>query len=192
MTSTINPTVPASTQPLASAPVRDNFLAAYNDINALQGGLAATDAIVNPLPAQVSALETDVLALQNASATVPPRAAIGKLIGANLALTSDQPIPINHLTYGYDVVRIIATNVVGTPVAAQGGIYTATSKGGTAIVAASQSYTGLVSGTTIISLTLASTGVIRLNDTLYLSLTTPNSTACTADIYVYADVLGAI
>lgn len=36
MTSTINPTVPATDSSLTSAPIRDNFTAAYNDINGIQ------------------------------------------------------------------------------------------------------------------------------------------------------------
>lgn len=47
MTSTINPTVPAEDAPLASAPVRNNFLAAYNDINALQSVTAISVVTVN-------------------------------------------------------------------------------------------------------------------------------------------------
>lgn len=192
MTSTINPLVPASGAALDSAPVRANFLAAYNDINALDVRVLAAEGTLSPIPGEVSTLQGDVQALEAASSGIPPRAAIGKLIGANMALTSDQAIPINRLTYSYDVVRIIATNVVGTPVAAQGGIYTAPSKGGTAIVSASQRYTGLTTGTVILDLTLAVTHQMRTEGTLYLSLTTPNSTACTADFYVYADVLGAL
>lgn len=40
MTSTINPTVPATDSPLTSQPIRDNFLSAYNDINGIQVVLA--------------------------------------------------------------------------------------------------------------------------------------------------------
>lgn|GEM_PF-2310304 len=192
MTSTIDTSVPASGSALDSAPIRANFTAAANDINTLQLSVAANTATLSPVPGQISTLQSDVTDIQNASGTIPPRAAIGKLSGANLALTSDQVIPINHLTYGYDLVRIVATNVVGTPVAAQGGIYTAASKGGTAIVAATQLFTGLTSGTVILDLTLAVTNQIRSEDNLYLSLTTPNGTACTADFYVYADVLEAL
>lgn len=190
--STINPAVPATGAALDSAPIRNNFAAAYADVNALQVDTAAINGTLAPIPGQVSALQADVLALQNASAGLPPRAAIGKLIGANLALTSDQVIPINNLSYGYDVIKIVATNVVGTPVLAQGGIYTAPSKGGVAIVAATQLYTGLTTGAVILPLTLAVTNQLRTEGSLYLSLTTANGTACTADFYVYADILGAL
>lgn len=40
MTSTIDPTVPATDSPLTSKPIRDNFQAAYNDINGIQVTLA--------------------------------------------------------------------------------------------------------------------------------------------------------
>ena len=46
--STINPTVPAANAPLASAPVRNNFLAAYNDVNNIEGKFASTIAPLNP------------------------------------------------------------------------------------------------------------------------------------------------
>ena len=40
-TSSINPNVPAMDAPLASAPIRANFGAAYNDVNALQAAVAS-------------------------------------------------------------------------------------------------------------------------------------------------------
>lgn len=40
MTSTINPTVPATDSPLTSQPIRDNFTAAYNDINGIETTLS--------------------------------------------------------------------------------------------------------------------------------------------------------
>ena len=46
--STVNPTLPAQNAPLNSAPVRNNFLAAYTDINNLLGQFAGPTAPVNP------------------------------------------------------------------------------------------------------------------------------------------------
>lgn len=40
-TSTINPAIPAQSSPLSSAPIRSNFLAAYNDINTIYGQISA-------------------------------------------------------------------------------------------------------------------------------------------------------
>lgn len=46
--STVNPNVPALNAPLNSAPIRNNFAAAANDINNLLGGYAGTTAPGNP------------------------------------------------------------------------------------------------------------------------------------------------
>ena len=50
--STINPTVPAQNSPLSSAPVRSNFLAAYNDVNGIEGMFAGSSAPLNPTQGQ--------------------------------------------------------------------------------------------------------------------------------------------
>jgi hypothetical protein len=51
-TSSINPNVPAANSPLASAPIRGNFLNAYNDINALQSMSYGPTAPNSPSPMQ--------------------------------------------------------------------------------------------------------------------------------------------
>lgn len=43
-TSTVNPAIPVAGSSLSSAPVRSNFLAAYNDINALWAAIASIPA----------------------------------------------------------------------------------------------------------------------------------------------------
>lgn len=47
--STIVPSVPAANSALASAPIRNNFAAAYNDINGIENMFAGTSAPSNPL-----------------------------------------------------------------------------------------------------------------------------------------------
>lgn len=47
--STINPSVPARNSPMASAPIRANFQAAYNDITNILGHYAAPSAPSNPI-----------------------------------------------------------------------------------------------------------------------------------------------
>jgi hypothetical protein len=50
--STINPNVPLESSPLSSAVVRDNFTAAYNDVNNILGKFAAPTAPLIPTPMQ--------------------------------------------------------------------------------------------------------------------------------------------
>lgn len=117
---------------------------------------------------------------------------IGKLTGANLNITTDQTIPIMNASK-FVITKIIVTNasvdISGGSTA--GGVYPTTSKGGTAIVANSQTYTALSAATKYVALTLASvttTDVYTVSN-IYFSLTTGFGSACTADIYVYGYIL---
>lgn len=114
---------------------------------------------------------------------------LGRLKGANFNATTDQAIPINSSRY---VVRkIVVNNASISLTTAAGGVYTAASKGGTALVAAGQVYSALTASTKFVDLTLeavAGTDVVTAT-TLYLSLTTAQGAAATADIYVYGDAL---
>ena len=116
---------------------------------------------------------------------------IGKLIGANMNVTTDQAIPITRIgSQKYLITKIFVTNASTSLTAADGGIYTATSKGGTAIVAAAQVYTALTAATVGLDLTLAVNNTYVL-DNLYLSLTGAQGGAATADIYVFGIILPA-
>jgi hypothetical protein len=72
---------------------------------------------------------------------------------------------------------------------AVGGFYSAASKGGDAIVAATQVYTTLTVGAKTLDVTLAAIGLsdVRTEATLYLSLTTGQGGAATADVYIFGD-----
>jgi hypothetical protein len=121
---------------------------------------------------------------------------IGRLTGANLNTTGDQTIPIAPLSTGvkgylkgatkYLITAVWVDNCSTSITAAQGGIYTASSKSGTAIVAATQAYTSCVSSTTMQQATLAPivTSTVFSGSNLYLSLTTAQGTAATGDVYV--------
>ena len=116
---------------------------------------------------------------------------LGKLIGANMNVTTDQAIPITRIgTQKYLITKIFVTNASTSLTAADGGIYTATSKGGTAIVAAAQVYTALTAATVGLDLTLAVNNTYTL-DNIYLSLTGAQGGAATADIYVFGIILPA-
>jgi hypothetical protein len=114
---------------------------------------------------------------------------LGCLKSANFNVTIDQSIAISAARY---IVRdIVVTNSSVSLTTAAGGIYTAASKGGTAIVAAIQTYAALTAAAKFLSLTLAAVlGTdVRTEATLYLSLTTGQGAAATADVYLLGDVL---
>jgi hypothetical protein len=116
---------------------------------------------------------------------------IGKLIGANFNTTADQQIPL--ILPAGSRFRINSISVSRPSVSlttAAGGFYSGAGKTGTTVVAASQVYSGLSSTSlnTANSLLVLAGGATTLYDisTLYLSLTTPQGSAATADIHVYA------
>ena len=118
---------------------------------------------------------------------------LGQLISANMNSTSDQQIVIFSAPAKYIIRRIVATNASTSLTTAAGGIYPAVSKGGTAIVAAGQAYSGLTASGKFVDLTVASGytsgGDVLTVKSIYLSLTTPQGAAATADIYVYGDII---
>lgn len=119
----------------------------------------------------------------------PKDTILGKLIGANMNTTADQPIAINASKYVIRKIIVTAPSISLT--LAAGGIYTAPSKGGVAIVAATQLYAALTAVAKFLDLTLAAIlGTdIRTEGTLYLSLTTGQGAAATANVFVIGDIL---
>lgn len=117
---------------------------------------------------------------------------IGTLIGANMNSTADQAFSMTAGAGKYVVRTIVATNASASLVLAVGGIYTATAKGGTAIVAAGQAYSALTTATKSLDLTIAAAGIgsTFTASPLYLALTTGLGSAATADLYIFGDVLG--
>lgn len=121
---------------------------------------------------------------------------LGKLIGANMNSTADQQITMLDNPSKFILRRIVVTNASISLSTAAGGVYTAVSKGGTAVVAAAQAYSSLTTSSLFLDLTLsttssASTTVKSSIPNLYLSLTTAQGAAATADVYVYGDILEA-
>lgn len=114
---------------------------------------------------------------------------LARLNSANLNTTADQAMSVVGGVTKYAVTAVIVSNV-STNISgglAAGGIYTATSKGGTAIIPLTQVYTALTGATVALALTLGA-GIVSLvlsAATLYLSLTTANGTAATADVHVF-------
>ncbi len=110
---------------------------------------------------------------------------IYSLSGANLNSTADQQLTKLFNFTRFIIREILVTNASGAILLATGGIYTDVSKGGSAVVSAAQSWTGLTSTTKVITLALTTAGGALMTTTnLYLSLTTPQGSAGTADVYV--------
>jgi hypothetical protein len=109
---------------------------------------------------------------------------LGKLASANMNVTTDQSIRINH-----SIRSITVTNASISLTTAAGGFYTAVSKGGTAIVAAGQVYSSLTSATVFLDTTLAAPTSIWPAAPIYLSLTTAQGAAARADVQVFGKLL---
>lgn len=115
---------------------------------------------------------------------------IGRLIGANMNVTTDQAIPLFiPATKTFLVRKIAVKNASISLTTAVGGVYPAASKGGTPLVANTQVYSSLSAATKEVDLTMAVTTTVQAAATpLYLSLTTAQGAAATADVYVYGDI----
>jgi hypothetical protein len=115
-----------------------------------------------------------------------------KLTGANFNSTTDQAITITMPTgvTNYRLNGIFVSNPSTSLTTAVGGFYTGATKTGIAVVAASQAYSGLTTNTvgssgSLLNLTITNgTTAIYNSTTLYLSLTTPQGSAATADVTV--------
>lgn len=114
---------------------------------------------------------------------------IGSLISANFNTTGDNSITITATKY--IIRKIVVTNASISLTTAAGGFYTGAGKSGTTLVAAGQVYSVLTAATKWIDATLTATvGTDTFNVTpIYLSLTTAQGAAATADIFVFGDYI---
>lgn len=105
----------------------------------------------------------------------------------NMNITTDQAITINKAdtSRAFIVTRIVVTNASTSLTTAAGGVYNTASKGGTALVAAGQAYSTLTVAARTLNLTLVSPVLTQTAASLFLSLTTAQGAAATADVYVY-------
>ena len=125
---------------------------------------------------------------------------LGSARSANFNTNTDQPILITPGIAAFAIAAIIVTNASVSINAAAGGFYTATFKGGSAIVSAAQTYAALTGPNLIMNPTLTGfAGSARFSSSnlpfvlgpagqyllaVYLSLTTPQGVPCTADVYL--------
>jgi len=126
------------------------------------------------------------------SAFAPARIECGRLIGANMNSTADQPIPLSFPTASYvvDVIDVSSPSVSLTTAA--GGFYTGAGKTGITLVASGQAYSTLTTsavnttGNEMSATLAAAASTTRLSlPTIYLSLTTAQGAAATANVRVY-------
>lgn len=167
--------------------LRGNFTNALFNIgtntNAKGNPGAANIPLIDSVPAEQAALSLGSL--------------VFRLSGANFNSTADQAIPIT-LPTGYTRYRIQAilfSNPSISLTTAVGGVYTSPSKGGIALVAASQAYSALTTNTAGANGSLLNVAVTNFasafynSATMYLSLTTPQGSAATADVTVFIQPL---
>jgi hypothetical protein len=114
---------------------------------------------------------------------------LGALLGADMNVTTDQSITIRSAKY--IVRRVVCYDASVSLTTAAGGIYTLAAKAGVALVPAAQVYAGLTAAAKWLDLALdASAGTDYLTaTTLFLSLTTAQGGAATADFLVIGDAL---
>lgn len=121
----------------------------------------------------------------------------GILKSANMNVTTDQPISVSlpPASAGgngrYYVQQVLVANPSISLTTAAGGIYTGPNKTGVQVVAAAQAYAALTQGLvnvagSLLVLTLNLPTAFFTAPTLYLSLTTAQGAAATADFYVTA------
>jgi hypothetical protein len=119
---------------------------------------------------------------------------IGGAKSLNFNITTDQLIPIN-LPPGitnYNIRRITLYGASVSLTLAVGGFYNAASKpSGGILVAATQAYSTLTGSTLWFDATLASLplNTVQTASGIYLSLTTGQGSAATANVVVYGDLL---
>jgi hypothetical protein len=120
--------------------------------------------------------------------TPPPTDLLFSLKNANFNSTGDQQLAPTF-NGKFRPKRVVVTNASISLTTAVGGFYTAASKGGTALVANTQVYSALTTALLALEATLAVPADVWTAGTpLFLSLTTSQGGAATADIYVYGDV----
>lgn len=113
------------------------------------------------------------------------------LANANMNSTADQAFTKVGTFTNFALTQLRAYYISGaSETLAVGGIYSAASKGGDALVANSQTYTGLTGAATGQTLAQTALGAGKRSDaSIFLSLTTAQGTAAVADIYMFGIAL---
>lgn len=113
---------------------------------------------------------------------------LASLPGQSLATTGDTPLVVMEASK-YIVRRITLTNFSGNAAAANVGVYTATSRGGTAIAAA-KTYTGADSTSAYVDMTLSAAANANVVTTQALQFNIATAAAgVTCDVNLYGDIV---
>lgn len=113
-----------------------------------------------------------------------------RLTAADLNVTTDQQFTKVGTFTNWLPLRLHAVNSSASAASAVGGVYSAASKGGAAIFAASGAFSGITGASHGQAFGNANgAGGNTQTATPYLSLTTPHGSAVTADLYVLGFVL---
>lgn len=109
------------------------------------------------------------------------------LRNADMTLVTDQTLTKQFGGTSYVITSVVFKRVAGAfGVACAGGIYDTAAKGGNAFVAAGQSYASMTGANTATVATLAAVAsTIVSTATPILSLTTGNTGALNADVFIY-------
>jgi hypothetical protein len=113
------------------------------------------------------------------------------LRNANMQSTSDQPFVKQGTFTRWIPRRVMAVrNGGGATGTCAGGIYSASAKGGNALVAAGQSWNGLSGAGKMVDATIAAVGLTDSHtQTPVLSLTNGSTAAVTADLFIFGDAI---
>lgn len=127
--------------------------------------------------------DVSLFALKNLVADLRTHDPLGRRLSADFNLAGDQAITVTVTKWM--PIYIVAAYVSGTFTSAAGGIYTAVSKGGTAIVSAAQTYATLAGAADALVLTLNVSNRAFVGQDIYLNLTTLAGVPALADLYVF-------
>lgn len=139
---------------------------------------------------QATAAGLSVLGAADAAAQMallPGARVLYRLTGANMNVTTDQAFTKVGTFSTFLAIRILAVNPSISLTTAVGGIYDAAAKGGNAWVASSQVYSqaDMTTGRgQALTFNNPVTGLVSAPALAYLSLTTPQGAAATADFYI--------
>jgi hypothetical protein len=161
----------------------------YKSFSVTSGSVYVADQYGIIAAVATTADQLDLSAAGCATLSPQPTDLLGKLVGADFNVTTDQVIPINN-SIRYRIRRISVLGASLSLTTAVGGFYTGAAKTGLVLVANTQTYSALTAANLAEDMTLAlPNNVIPAATPLYLSLTTAQGAAATADVYVYGDVL---
>lgn len=150
----------------------------------------------NVTPGHLAKWVTDGVVADNGPNPYSQRV-LASFLGADFNTTTDTPILLPTTLQAFQLTGILVTNASVSLTAAQGGFYPQAFKAGMAVVANTQAYSFLTDSQLLLNATLTSYAQQQrfsrtqfIDWAIYLSLTTAQGIAATADIYILGIELG--